>query len=66
MHDININIIGAQQAENCEFKMRAIKPGCINYGTGLREFQQPRCGGLQCCFVNRNGLPLNSEQSLSW
>ena len=41
MNDVNIKIIGGQQAANCEFKMRSIKPGCINYGTAVCEFQQP-------------------------
>ena len=42
MHGINIKIISAQQAENSEFIMEAVKPGCIRYGTALREFQQTR------------------------
>jgi hypothetical protein len=41
MPGMNIKIIGAEQAANREFKMRAIKRGCINCGTAVREFQQP-------------------------
>jgi len=37
MHDMNINIMDTQQAENCEFKMLAIKPGCTNCGTAVGE-----------------------------
>jgi hypothetical protein len=66
MHDINVKIIGAQQATDCEFKMRAIKTGYIHYGNAVCSFGSQHHEGLQCCFLKRNGLPLNSEQPLSW
>ena len=35
---------GLSKAENCEFKIRAIKSGCINYGTSFREVRQVEVG----------------------